>query len=131
MIPSESSVRPQGLKRQPTEDLEDTGDEGDADDDDMNAIGAVCEEPVITIGVEGGKWDECENDEESYVDDVNGSFENPEMVRDARVEELVRYLKMQRPILMWFSQSDPERNNTEEESPNCFASTPPLGQSSF
>ena len=50
-----------GLKRQPesaTEGLEDAGDQGDADDGDM--------EPVITIGVDG-----CENDEESFVDDVN------------------------------------------------------------
>ena len=89
--PSESSVRPQGLKRQPestTEDLEDADDQGDADDDDMNAIGAVCEEPLITIGVDGEKWDECENDEESHVDDVNGGFLDPQMVREARVEEL-------------------------------------------
>ena len=50
----------------------------------MNTIGAVCEEPVITIGVDGEKWDECENDEESYVDDVNGGFLDPEMVREAR-----------------------------------------------
>ena len=79
-----------GLKRQPepaTEDLEDAGDQGDADDGDMNAIEAVCEEPVVTIGVDGENWDECENDEESFVDDVNGGFLDPEMVRDARVEE--------------------------------------------
>ena len=41
-----------GLKRQPesaTEDLEGAGDQGDADDGDMNTIGAVCEEPVITV----------------------------------------------------------------------------------
>ena len=45
--PSESRVRPQGLKRQPEstrEDLEDAGDQCDADDEDMNALGAVCEE---------------------------------------------------------------------------------------
>ena len=40
------------------------------------------------------KWDECENDEESYVDDVNGGFLDPEMVSGARVEELAGYLKM-------------------------------------
>ena len=77
------------MKRQPestTEDLENAGDQGDADDDDMNAIGAVCEEPVVTIGVDGEKWDECENDEESHVDDVNGGFLDPEMVREARVQ---------------------------------------------
>ena len=39
--------------------------------------------------------DECENDEESYVDDVNGGFLDPEMVREARVEELAGYLAMQ------------------------------------
>ena len=39
--------------------------------------------------------DECENGEESYVDDVNGGFLDPEMVREARVEELAGYLKMQ------------------------------------
>ena len=61
--PNESSVQVssqehnRGLKRQPestTEDLEDAGDQenrGDADDDDMEALGAVNEEPVITIGV--------------------------------------------------------------------------------
>ena len=86
------------LKRQPestTEDLEDAGDQGDADDDDMNAMGEVCEEPVVTIGVDREKWDECENDEESYVDDVNGGFLDPEMVREARVEESAGYLKLQ------------------------------------
>ena len=62
-------------------------------DGDMNTIGAVCEEPVITIGVDSEKWDECENDEESYFDDVNGGFLDPEMVREARVEELAGYLK--------------------------------------
>ena len=65
------------------------------DDDDMNAIGAVCEEHVMTIGVDGEKWDECEHDEESCVDDVNGGFLDPEMVREARVEESAGYLKMQ------------------------------------
>ena len=50
---------------------------------------------MITIGVGGEKWDECENDEESSVDDVNGGFLDPEMVREARVEELAGYLKMQ------------------------------------
>ena len=39
--------------------------------------------------------DECESGEESYVDDVNGGFLDPEMVREARVEELAGYLKMQ------------------------------------
>ena len=64
------------MKRQPestTEDLEDAGDQEnrrDADDDDMKALGAVNEEPVITIGVNGETLDECENVEESYVDDV-------------------------------------------------------------
>ena len=51
--------------------------------------------PVITIGVDGEKCEECENDEASSVDDVNGGFLDPEMVRDARVEELAGYLKMQ------------------------------------
>ena len=56
----------QGLKRQQestTEDLEDACDQenrGDADDDDMKALGAVNEEPVITIGVDGETLDECE-----------------------------------------------------------------------
>ena len=98
-IPSQEHNR--GLKRQPestTEDLEDAGDQenrGDADDDDMKALGAVNEEPVITIGVNGETLDECEGVEESYVDDVNGGFLDPEMVREARVEELAGYLKMQ------------------------------------
>ena len=88
------------LKRQPestTEDLEDAGDQenrGDADDDDMNALGAVNEEPVITIGVNGETLDECESVEESYVD-VNGGFLDPKMVREARVEELAGYVKLQ------------------------------------
>ena len=86
------------MKRQPestTEDLEDARDQGDADDEDMNASGAVCEEPVITIGVDGEMLDGCENDEESYIDDVNGGFLDPEMVREARVEEFAGYLAMQ------------------------------------
>ena len=88
----------EGLKRQPEstkEDLEDAGDQGDADVDDMNAMGAVCEESVITIGVDGEMLDECENDEESNIDGVNGCFLDPEMVREARVEELAGYLAMQ------------------------------------
>ena len=105
--PSESSVQissqehNRGLKRQQestTEDLEDAGvqeNRGDADDADMKAVGALNEEPVITIGVNGETLDECESVEESYVDDVNGGFLDPEMVREARVEELAGYLKMQ------------------------------------
>ena len=167
--PNESSVQVssqehnRGLKRQPestTEDLEDAGDQenrGDADDDDMKALGAVCEEPVITIGVNGETLDECESVEESYVDDVNGGFLDPEMVREARVEELAGYLKMQvycrvpvaeigshkviktkwvdtnrgdewsPEIRCWLVAKEvKKRNNTEEESANFFASTPPL-----
>ena len=75
-----------------TEDLEDAGGQGDADDEDMNALGAVCEEPVVAIGVNGEMLDECDNDEESYI---NGRFVDPEMVREARVEELAGYLEMQ------------------------------------
>ena len=98
-IPSQEHNR--GLKRHPestTEDLEDAGDQesrGVADDDDMKALGAVNEEPVITIGVDVETLDECENGEASYVDDVNGGFLSPEMVREARVEESAGYLKMQ------------------------------------
>ena len=123
----------------------------------MKALGAVSEEPVITIGVNGGTLDECESVEESYVDDVNGGFLDPEMVREARVEELAGYLKMQVycrvPVAeigsheviktRWVDtnkgdERSPEnrcrlvakevkkRNNTEEESANFFASTPPL-----
>ena len=61
----------------------------------MKALGAVNEEPVIKIGVDGETLDECESVGESYVDDVNGGFLDPEMVREARVEELAGYLKMQ------------------------------------
>ena len=39
--------------------------------EEMNVVGAVCEEPVITIGVDGEKWDECGNDEESHVDGMS------------------------------------------------------------
>ena len=81
------------------EDLEATDDEddgrGDADDQDMKALGAVREEPVITIGVDGEKSDEGENSEEFHIDDVNGDFLDPEIVREARVEESAAYLTMQ------------------------------------
>ena len=97
--PSDASVQSRGLTRQPDsttmEDLEDAGDpenRGDADDDDMKALGAHCEE---TIGVDGETLDECESGEEAYVDDVNGGFLDLEMAREARVEELAGYLKMQ------------------------------------
>ena len=40
----------------------------------------------MTIGIDGEKLDECETDEEFYVDDVNGGFLDPEVVRKARVE---------------------------------------------
>ena len=59
-IPSQEHNR--GLKRQPestTEDLEDASDQenrGDADDDDMKALGAVHEEPVLTIGSMVRRW---------------------------------------------------------------------------
>ena len=39
---------------------------------------------MITIGVDGEMLDECEYDEESYIDDVNGGFLDFEMVREAR-----------------------------------------------
>ena len=151
------------MKRQPestTEDLEDAGHQenrGDADNDDTKALGAVNEEPVITIGVDGETLDEREDGEESHVDDVNGAFLDPAMVREARVEDLAGYLKMQVycrvPVAeicsheviktKWVDinkgdEQYPEirgrlvakevekRNNTEEESTNFFASTPPL-----
>ena len=59
------------MKGQPestTQDLEDAGDQGDrgdADDEDMKGMGAVNEEPVITIGVDGEKWDDSEHAEEN------------------------------------------------------------------
>ena len=112
---------------------------------------------MITIGVGGENWDDRENDEESHVDDVSEGFLDPEMVREARVEELSGYLKMQVscrvPVaecgshkviqMRWVDTNEgdgrsPEircwlvakevkkRNNTEEESANFFASTPPL-----
>ena len=59
--------------------LEDGGDQGDAD---MKTPGAVCEEPVTTIGIDGENLDDCETDEESFVDDVNEGFVDPEMVRN-------------------------------------------------
>ena len=101
--------------------------------------------------------DEGENFKESYIDDVNGGFLNPEMVREARVEELAGYLAMQVycrvPVAecgshaviktRWVDTNKgderspeircrlvakevKERDNTEEESANFFASTPPL-----
>ena len=87
----------------------------------------------------------------------NGGFLDPEMVREARVEELVGYLKMQvccrvplaecgSPRVIQTRWVDPNEgderfpeircrlvakevkkcNNTEEDSANFFASTPPL-----
>ena len=50
---------------------------------------------MITIGVDGERLDDCENDEDSYIDDVTGGFLDPEMVREARVEELAGSLAMQ------------------------------------
>ena len=124
----------------------------DADDEDMKALGAVREEPVITIGIDGETLDEGETCEESYVDDVNGGFLDPEMVREARVEGISWITSRCRCIVVsqfGFSHSDqdeigpaqikgtnrpPEircrlvakevkkRNNTEEESVNFFAS---------
>ena len=61
----------------------------------MKALGAVNEEPAITIGVNGETLDECESVEGLHVDDVNGGFLDPEMVRETRVEKLAGYLKMQ------------------------------------
>ena len=60
----------------------------------MKALGAVNEEPVITIGVDGEMLDECENDKESCIDDFNGGFLDPEMVREARVEVLAGLMQV-------------------------------------
>ena len=112
---------------------------------------------MITIGVDGEMLDECENYEESYVDDVKGGFLDPEMVREARLEELAGYHEMQvycrvrvgecgsHKVIKsrWVDtnkgdERSPDvscrlvakelkkRNNTEEESANFFATTPPL-----
>ena len=161
---SGSRLDARGLKRQPestTEDLEDDGDQDDdrddVEDEDMKLLGVVCEEPVMTIGVDGEKLDEGENIEEFHVDDVNGGFLDPEMVREARVEEIAGFLAMQvyrripigkcgshhviktrwvdtnkgdersPEIRCWLVAKEMKRrNNTEEESANFFASTPPL-----
>ena len=72
-----------------TEDLEDGGDQSDADDADVKTLEAVCQDPVKTIGIDGEKLGECESDEESNVDDDTGGLLNLEMVREARVEQLV------------------------------------------
>ena len=88
----------------------------------------------------------------------NGGFLDPEMVREARVEELAGYLKMQvycrvpvaeigshkvikdevgstqtkgtsglqKFVAGLVAKEVKKRNNTEEESANFFASTPPL-----
>ena len=105
-----------------TEDLEDVGAGGG----DTNALGAVCEEPVTTIGVDGEMLDGCENDEESYIDDVNGGFLDLEMVREARMEELAEYLKMQENCHVPVAESDSHRviktkwvdtNKRDEQSP--------------
>ena len=61
----------------------------------MNMLGAVCEEPVITIGIDSEKLDECEADEEFYIDDVSGGFFDPGLVREARLEESAGYREMQ------------------------------------
>ena len=122
----------------------------------MKTLGAINEEPVVTIGVNGETLDECESVEESCVDDVNGGFLDSEMVKEARVEELAGYLKMQVccrvPIAeigsheviktRWVDtnkedERSPEircrlvakevkKRNNIEENVNFFASTPPL-----
>ena len=96
---------------------------------------------MITIGVDGEMLDECENDEESYIDDVSGGFLDPEKVREARVEELAGYLStqvycrvpvaecgsqrstqmketngLQKFVAGWWRKEVKKRNNTEEES---------------
>ena len=50
---------------------------------------------MITIGLDGETLPECEADEESDIDDVNGGFLDPDLVREARLEELAGYLGMQ------------------------------------
>ena len=64
-----AEVRTEGLYRQPqstTEGLEDgVGEEADAD---MNMVGAVCEQPVITIGLDRETSAESEADEMQQED---------------------------------------------------------------
>ena len=99
--------------------------------------------------VDGEMLDECENDEEYFTDEVNGGFLDPEMVRGACVEELAGNVAMHVSQVLsvvlktrWVDTNGDElspeircwlvakevkkRNNTEEESANFFASTPPL-----
>ena len=56
----------------------------------------MCEEPVVTIGLVVGTLAESEADElheeESYTDDVNGGFSEPDSVREARLEDTDGYL---------------------------------------
>ena len=86
--PNESSVQPQGLQRQPestTEELQD-GDHAD-DDEDIKMLGAACEEPVTTIGLDGETLAEREAGEESYSFDVSGGFLDPDLIREVPVGE--------------------------------------------
>ena len=57
----------------------------------------MCEEPVTTIGLVVGTLAESEADdelheEESYIDDDNGGFSEPDLVREARLEDTDGYL---------------------------------------
>ena len=79
------------------EELED-GDQGDANAD-MKMLGGEREEPVITIGLDGETLADCEagdtQEEESHIDDVDGDFPDPDLVREARLEELAGYREVQ------------------------------------
>ena len=70
-------------------------DKDDADLD-IKTLGAVCEEPAITIGLVVGTLADSEADdelheEESYIDDDNGGFSEPDLVREA-LEDTDGYL---------------------------------------
>ena len=130
-----AGVRPQVLQRQPestTEELEDVGQGHAAADTKM--LAAVCEEPVIAIGLDGETLAESEADElqkeESDIDDVNEGFFDPDVVRTARLGELpgCPCVVVSRLVSVVFVKGD-ERSpdvRTDEESANFFASTPPL-----
>ena len=136
-----TEVRAQKMKRKPestTEELED-GAQNEADAD-TKMLGKVCEEPMITSGLDGDSLAECEAAETQ--EDVNGSFLVPDLAREAPLKESGGYRDMQVYCPVTVVNQDggltPAKKtnvllvakevgqlNTEEESANFFGSTPP------
>ena len=76
-------------------------------------MGAVSEEPVVTIGVDGERWDECENAEENSASKTELGW-SQEVKRPVCVTESGKDLNE-------FVQSKSDRITVTDEKRSCLS----------